>query len=191
MRVSSYSASNYRDDVPSVFMQKSSTPLNDEKLRKMQPTRTSLPLAERRDCVAAVKAWFVTEWPNWYGPGGPGDIDQDLQAFAASSSALPVGMLVFEGSQLVGAAALKAESIPSHTHLGPWAGAGYVLPSHRGRGLGAFLLQSLVIKAHELGFSNVYCGTSTANSLLERAGWRLVETIEHDGKPLGIYRSAS
>ncbi len=130
----------------------------------------------------------MAEWPAWYGAGGAGDVDRDLLEFSASEADLPVGLLVFEGDEVVGIAALKAHSIPSHTHLGPWAAAGFVLPSQRGRGIGAYLLQGLVAQAANLGFSEVYCGTSTANSMLERSGWELLETIVHDEKSLGIYR---
>ena len=116
---------------------------------------------------------------------------QPVHAFAASETLLPVGLLVFECGRPIGAAALKADSIPSHMHLGPWAAAGFVTPEHRGRGVGAFLLKGLVAKSQELGFSSIYCGTSTANSLLERTGWQLIETTRLQGKSLGIYRSAA
>lgn len=42
-----------------------------------------------------------------------------------------------------------------------------------------------------MGFKAVYCGTSTAASLLERAGWQLQEAVIHAGKPLGIYRTGA
>lgn len=147
------------------------------------------PFARHRDHMPVVAQWFTQEWPHWYGPGGPGNVIADVQAFAASETALPVGMLLFEGQRPVGAAALKAESIPSHTHLGPWAAAGYVLPSHRGRGLGAELLRALVAKSRVLGFESVYCGTSTAKTLLARAGWEVLEVTEHAGQALTIFCS--
>ena len=149
------------------------------------------PLEHHRDLMPLVAEWFVSEWPSWYGPGGPGDVAQDLDAFAASDAALPVGMLIFENRMPVGAGVLKAHSIPSHAHLSPWAAAGYVLPSCRGRGLGALLLQALVARAQALGFERVYCGTSTAERLLSRAGWQPLEVIEHAGKPLTIFQSAA
>ncbi|MGH8607612.1 MAG: GNAT family N-acetyltransferase [Gammaproteobacteria bacterium] len=45
--------------------------------------------------------------------------------------------------RVCGIAALKAESIASHRHLSPWAAAGLVKPSERGRGIGAQLLAAL------------------------------------------------
>ncbi len=147
------------------------------------------PFARHRAQMPLVAQWFIGEWPKWYGLGGSGDVTADVQAFAASETALPVGMLLFEGQRPVGAAALKAESIPSHKHLGPWAAAGYVLPTHRGRGLGGVLLRAVAAHSRTLGFGHIYCGTSTAQTLLARAGWEVLEVIEHAGQPLTIFRS--
>lgn len=149
------------------------------------------PLARHRNLMPLVAQWFTSEWPLWYGPGGQGDVTNDVEAFATSEATLPVGMVIYENLVPVGAGALKAKSIASHPHLCPWAAAGYVLPLYRGRGIGALLLQGLVAKAQALGFERVYCGTSTAERLLSRAGWQPVEVIEHSGKPLTIFQSAA
>lgn len=148
-------------------------------------------LCHRRDLVPLVSSWLLKEWPQWYGAGGPGDLQRDVQEFSASSSVLPIGIVVFAEDTPVGFGALKAESIPSHTHLSPWAAAGVVLPSHRGRGIGATLLQALVAQAKAVGFQAVYCGTSTAANLLTRSGWQLLESVTHAGQPLSIYRSGA
>jgi GNAT superfamily N-acetyltransferase len=137
---------------------------------------------------AAVSAWLLSEWPGWYGQGGPGDLEGDVHSFAKSESELPVGFVVFSGGEPIGFGALKQESIASHKHLSPWASAGYVLPAHRGRGVGAYLLQSIVAHARSMGYPHVYCGTSTARSLLQRAGWHQIERVVHAGKPLDIFR---
>ena len=110
-------------------------------------------------------------------------------AFAACDDALPVGMVAFEDNTPVGIAALKRESVPSRRHLGPWAGCGFVLPKHRGRGVGSLLLHAMARKADDLGYPNVYCATSTAESLLGRAGWFPMETTLHDGCALTIFRT--
>jgi N-acetylglutamate synthase-like GNAT family acetyltransferase len=114
-----------------------------------------------------------------------------VAAFAASDSSLPAGMLVVDKGQPIGVGALKAESIPSHRHLMPWAAAGYVLPQRRGEGIGGVLLRALVGRANALGHAHVYCGTSTAQSLLTRSGWMAIDTTVLDGKPLTIFRCAT
>jgi len=116
---------------------------------------------------------------------------QDLGAFTTSDTALPIGFVAFLAGEPVGAGALKAESIPSHAHLSPWASAGFVVPEHRGQGIGAGLLAAMLGHARSLGFPHVYCGTSTAESLLLRSGWRALEVAQHAGKPLTVFRNAT
>jgi len=157
----------------------------------MPPAATVEPLAKHRTLIPQVAYWFVTEWPTWYGPNGPGNVQADVEALAASEGTLPVGIVAFRDGVSLGIGALKAASIPSHDHLSPWAAAGFVVPAYRGRGIGTILLQALVAKSRELGFACVYCGTSTSESLLVRAGWRPIEAIVHDNKPLTIFRSAA
>ena len=50
-------------------------------------------------------------------------------------------------------------------------------------------LEAIVAHAKSLGFPHVYCGTSTAVSLLQRAGWNQIDQVVHAGKPMGIFRS--
>ena len=149
------------------------------------------PLSQELALKPLVGSWLLSEWPVWYGGGGEGSLEGDLDSFAASELQLPVGLVSFLGEAPVGFGSLKQESIKSHSHLFPWAASGYVLPVHRGQGVGAFLLRSLVAHAKSLGYPHVYCGTSTATSLLVRAGWHTVEQLQHAGKPLTIFRSGA
>jgi 8-oxo-dGTP pyrophosphatase MutT (NUDIX family) len=144
------------------------------------------PLAAHPEVLPVLEEWFRTEWPEHYAEGGRGDARRDLAAFA-SRDALPIGVVAFEGDRLCGVAALKADSIASHGHLSPWAAAGLVAPADRGRGIGRQLLAALEQEARRLGYGRLYCGTSTAASLLLRSGWRLLERIDHEGQSLGIY----
>lgn len=132
-------------------------------------------------------SWFVQEWPEWYGRGGRGNAEADLHAFAASEATLPIGVVAFDGDAPVGVAALKSASLPTHGHLSPWAAAGFVLPAHRGRGIGATLLEALVQQAPKLGYQRIYCGTATAVPLLRRSGWSELEVTQHEGESLVIF----
>ncbi|MDG9670808.1 GNAT family N-acetyltransferase [Hahella sp. CR1] len=146
-------------------------------------------LADAPEAVPALAASFETEWPDWYGPKGPGDAEADLRQFC-SRDALPVGMVAFLDGELVGVAALKAQSITTHPHLGPWAAAGWVKPELRRRGLGAALLTALEDAALALGYDKLYCGTATAASLMRRGGWRLLEELDYHGEKVGLYCKA-
>ncbi len=146
-------------------------------------------LAAHPEALPQLREWFEAEWPSYYGASGPGDAERDLQSFSNSGS-LPVGVVAFQDGALCGIAALKTDSIATHNHLSPWAAAGLVKASERGKGIGAQLLGALEQEARNLGFRHIYCGTSTANSLLVRCGWQLIETIVHEGHGLGLYRKA-
>ena len=146
-------------------------------------------LIAHREVLPLVAEWFRNEWPDWYGPGGPGNVEQDVQSFSNEGS-LPLGILAFSDGAPCGAAALKAESIPSHTHLRPWAAAGFVVPGLRGQGIGARLLSALEVEAKALGYSSIYCGTATANTLLQRAQWRVIDSVQLHGKDVSVYEKS-
>jgi N-acetylglutamate synthase-like GNAT family acetyltransferase len=146
-------------------------------------------LADHLEVLPTLKGWFEAEWESYYGPGGPGDAQTDLLAYT-NRSQLPVGVVAFLDNELCGVAALKAESIATHSHLAPWASAGLVSPVYRRRGIGAELVRALEAVARSLGYARIYCGTSTATQLLESRGWEFIERVEHGGEDLSIYRKA-
>ena len=144
------------------------------------------PLSRHPDVIPTLEKWFEAEWPSWYGVGGRGSAAADLQRYA-SPDGLPRAVVAFADGAVCGVAALKPESIASHAHLTPWAAAGLVEPSRRRAGIGALLVTALEGEARSLGYTRIYCGTSTARSLLERCGWDLLENISHEGDDLGVY----
>ena len=143
---------------------------------------TVIPLRQRPEFCAFFAQQFESEWPNWYGPGGQGSAREDLEAFANPKGILPVGVIAIDdGGSPIGIAALKPVSIPTHTHLSPWATAGYVVPGRRRAGIGAKLLSALLAEAQRLGFHTIYCATASAVTLLEREGWHQIDAVVHDG----------
>ena len=120
---------------------------------------------------------FEAEWPSWYGLGGRGSATEDLSAFCTAAG-LPFGVVALLGGEVCAVAALKAESIPTHRHLSPWAAAGLVKPSLRGRGIGSLLLAGLEEHARSQGYAAIHCATATSESLLQRRGYRLLERID-------------
>lgn len=152
---------------------------------------TLVPLRRRPDLCAFFAGCFVAEWPDWYGPGGQGNAESDLRELANPAGALPVGVVALDDdASPLGIAGLKATSIDSYAHVGPWAAAGYVIPSRRREGLGALLLAGLLAEAHRLGFGQIYCATANAASLLERQGWTRIDAIEHEGRTQFIFRKS-
>jgi GNAT superfamily N-acetyltransferase len=155
----------------------------------MSPSLRISHLADYPEAIPVIRRWFEREWAAFYGPGGPGDAERDLLAYS-SRGKLPVGLIAFYGEQLCGIAVLKAHSLSTHTHVGPWAAAGLVLPPFRGRGIGSRLLQALEEVARSFGYSTLYCGTATAIGLLERNGWQFMERVRYPGEEVSIYHKA-
>ena len=145
------------------------------------------PLALHAEALPELCRLFDVEWPTWYGPGGRGSAADDLSAFSAASG-LPFGVIALQRGEVCGVAALKAESLPSHRHLSPWAAAGLVKGSLRGQGIGSALLAALEEHARGQGYGAIYCGSSTSESLLQRRGYRLLERVVHEGQDLGVYQ---
>jgi GNAT superfamily N-acetyltransferase len=146
-------------------------------------------LVDHPEALPTLEKLFQSEWVAYYGPAGPGNAQQDLVAYS-NRGQLPVGVVAFLGSMPCGVAALKADSISTHKHLTPWIGGGMVVPQFRRHGIGARLVSVLEDVARNLGFTTVYSGTSTANSLLIREGWQLLEVVQYDGNAVSIYEKA-
>lgn len=146
-------------------------------------------LADHPEALPALKELFETEWADYYGPGGPGDAEADLRAYSGREG-LPVGLVAWHEGELCGLVALKRESVSTHKHLSPWAAAGLVAPHFRRLGIGGRLIKALEDVARGLGYSTIYCGTSTAASLLERLGWQWMERVEYHGEDLSIYQKS-
>ena len=147
-------------------------------------------LAEHVESHAVVAKWLRSEWPSWYGPGGGGNSVEDVRRYS-QVNALPLGLLAFVQRTPCAFGALKQDSVPGFEHAAPWLGAGYVIPSLRGQGVGLGLVRALEVQARRLGYRSVYCATSTANSLMARAGWSHAGDSSLGGKPVAVYRKAS
>lgn len=144
-------------------------------------------LVDHPEALPALERLFQSEWAEYYGAAGPGNARQDLLAYS-NRGQLPVGVVAFVGSEPCGVAALKADSISTHTHLTPWIGGGMVAPQFRRHGIGARLTSVLEDVARDLGFTTIYSGTSTANSLLIREGWQFMEVVQYHGEAVSIYK---
>jgi GNAT superfamily N-acetyltransferase len=101
----------------------------------------------------------------------------------------------FDGEQLVGAVGVMREGRSKGAHKAHLWGM-YVTPSHRGRGIGAMLLDAAVQHARTLGVDWLHLGVTTAEArrLYERAGfvaWGIErDALRHDGASVDDVRMA-
>jgi GNAT superfamily N-acetyltransferase len=94
---------------------------------------------------------------------------------------LPTALVAFEGNQVLGTSALKPQDLDIRPQLTPWLGGMFVLPQHRGRGIGALLVSKTIAEARRLGLTQLYLWTPASESLYARHGWAVIErTRYHD-----------
>jgi GNAT superfamily N-acetyltransferase len=156
----------------------------------MNEPLTIAPLAEHREWLPTLARWLECEWPDWYGPGGPGDT-ADLLEEAAHRDRLPVAVIALRAGVPCGISVLRpTDAAAAQTGYSPRVGGGLVRADLRGQGIGARLLAAMEGEARRLGYSTIYCSTTGAQRLLERCAWESIGTITHEGAPLSVYRKA-
>ena len=147
-------------------------------------------LADHREWLPMLARWLEQEWPDWYGPDGPGDAAHDLEE-AAQHDGLPLAVVALDRGIPCGISVLRpTDAAAAQTGHAPWVGGGLVRADLRGQGIGARLLAAMEGEARRLGFATIYCSTTGAQRLLERGAWESIGTITHDGAPLAVYRKA-
>lgn len=129
-------------------------------------------------------------WEEWVAYDGGVTLADVVARFTAclQRTALPLALVAREGTAVVGTVGLRWDSISSRPELGPWLAALWVDPNHRRRGIGARLVTAAERTAAELGFGELYAGTSTAVGLFGRAGWTAIDAFEYAGEPLTLFR---
>jgi len=137
--------------------------------------------------VPILTRWFIEEWEPYYGPDGSGDAEADLRG-AKSKDSLPVCLVAIDDAgNVVGTAALKMESVPSHRHLTPWLAAVLVAPEHRRRGVCTALIAAVEDEAMRLRFDRLYVATDTAIGIIERRGWGKIDEAPTLRGTVGVY----
>jgi len=145
-------------------------------------------LIDRSSAIPRLADLFTDEWTPWYGPDGKGNAQADLVG-CMNRNHLPIAVVAENKDGLVlGTAALKQESLGSECGFGPWLAAVVVAPDFRGHGIGSSLIQAVEKQAENLAFTRIYTSTDTANSIVERCGWKcLHHTVQSLRGPVSIY----
>lgn len=150
-------------------------------------------LVDHPESIPLLKSWFEREWAPYYGPGGPGNAERDLRK-SCNRSDLPLTLVAVFGDQVCGTAALKKESVTTHSHLTPWLAALLVDPEFRRRGVGEQLIAAVEETARGLGFSCIYVGTGegsgTPESALRKRGWEFVDREPYFVSEVSIFKKA-
>lgn len=135
-------------------------------------------IADAPQAVAATALLMQTEWPDYYGPAGPGDAKADLRA-RCNGSALPTGFVALLADGIPAATvALAGTSHGAAGSEGPWLVGLVTAPGWRGRGLASALVAAVEAEARHAGYARLYCTTNGAAGLLLRRGWATARELD-------------
>jgi GNAT superfamily N-acetyltransferase len=131
-------------------------------------------LARHPALIDLIAATLHASWgglPPWVERGR---IRERLVA-GASNAAFPHTLLaITEDGQLAGTGSAKLFELPTHSEKVHWIGEIFVLPEHRGNGLGSRITNSLSSYAFSNGVSQLFLYTPDQQSLYARMGWKQV-----------------
>lgn len=83
---------------------------------------------------------------------------------------VPISWVALLDDQLVGSVALVDQDMASHPELSPWLSGLFVVPEHRGQGIGTALVRHCEAEARQLDVTRLYLHT-TAEPLYAAEGW--------------------
>ena len=82
------------------------------------------------------------------------------------------------GGALLGSAALKRHDMEE--------GDVFVLPEHRGTGVGGLLIEHCLAAARQMRLPKLYLYTPDVQSVYEKYGWREIATCQHNGETVSV-----
>ncbi|TYC66394.1 GNAT family N-acetyltransferase [Stappia sp. BW2] len=146
-------------------------------------------LGDEPAVLNVLEAWFIDEWPGWYGPDGRGEARQDLEQCLQPAARLPRCLVALDtDGRPLGTVSLRDTSPGSDLYPGAWLTALLVHRDFRKAGIGGDLIAAAERQAEQLGFPEILTATATARSLVLKRDWLLVETLQPESGPLGLYR---
>lgn len=131
----------------------------------------ALEIATIADHLPTVARWHFDEW---------GDLDPkgSLASWTAGlrertyRDRIPTTFVALYDSIPVGSLVLVDHDMDTRRDLTPWLAGLFVVPSHRGRGMGSALVRHAIAKAQEFGVAMLYLYyTRDAEALYRHLGW--------------------
>jgi GNAT superfamily N-acetyltransferase len=142
--------------------------------------------SDRPDLVPVVAEWLWNAFARVRGRS----LEYMVDAVSKSVTTRPMPrtfVLMTEGEP-VGTASLVAHDLDERPDLTPWLAGVFVEPHARGRGYAGHLVAAVEQEARAASIPTLWLYTRSAERVYVRAGWRTVETIQHDGNPYALMR---
>lgn len=141
-------------------------------------------LEERPDAAGLLAGWFVAEWPEYHRGRSLPDVATQFRLVSDAQQTLIAEI----AHEVVGTVALRgrweaAPEIPS-----PWIGGLFVVPQHRGQGIGRALVEAAIAEATEAGQPIVHMAVRVDPGFYIRMGWRVVGNVVSGDESVTVLR---
>ena len=144
-------------------------------------------LADHPELTHLLATWFYEQWGRSNPDLSVGRIERNLQE-RLNRDRLPLTLVTFEEEQPVASATLKIREMDTYPQYPYWLGSVYVLPEHRGRGIGSHLAEHAAAIAQRLGVRELCLYTPDREKLYARLGWVTMERTVYRGEAVVIMR---
>lgn len=140
------------------------------------------PLGRHLRLIPVITGWHVPE----FDPEGSTERWLEAHTQEARFSGVPCAWVAFVDATPVGSVSLIEHDMDTRQELAPWLAALFVLPSHRGQGIGAALVQRCEEEARAAEADRLYLYTSTAKRFYARLSWSTYGEDVYRGEPVTI-----
>jgi N-acetylglutamate synthase-like GNAT family acetyltransferase len=147
------------------------------------------PLREIPEAGRLLAQAFKDGWPDFFVDRSAEEIEEVLFVEGSELPAMPAILVASQDGRIAGTVALRARSVETHEHLGPWVTGLWVAPDRRGLGLGRELLSAITEEAAARGHREIYAVTNTARWLFTKMGWAAVEEILYHGEEVTLFQN--
>lgn len=101
----------------------------------------------------------------------------------------PITFIAVENSKCVGVVSIFENDLKSQDKLKPWLAALYVEPAYRSSRIAQGLIDRVLEKTKELGYSEVYLRTEHTANYYKKRGWDFVfKTTDEKGQETEVFK---
>ncbi len=138
-------------------------------------------LSDLPEAIPQVARWYFDEWGYLLEDDTYERSIERLGAYVEDDQ-MPVMVLAIEHGEVLGVAQLKLHELEdAYPELENWLGGVYVAEEHRGKGVGARLVERVLEIAPRFGVKKLYLQTEVLDGgLYARLGWKPMEQYQRE-----------
>ncbi len=140
------------------------------------------PLGDHPNLVTLTCEWHLPQ----FDPDGDMDFWLRARTEEARHGGVPCAWVAFADEEPVGSVSLVECNMDTRKDLTPWLAALFVVPEHRGRGIGAALVRRCEREAALAGAIRLHLYTERAAEYYRKLGWVVMSDEVYEGEPVTV-----